>query len=77
MSSLSELRKRISEQQAIKARGEVRRDQAQDDLDTARAALKEEFGVETPEQAKERIQALTEARDAAIAAAEGQLKESE
>jgi hypothetical protein len=74
MTTLDDLKKQISAAQARKARAEILRDQAQTDLDTARAQLKEEFGISTPAEAKELIGSLTQQRDDAISAAQDQLE---
>lgn len=77
MTTLPELRTQISAAQAKKAKAEVIVEQAQADLDASRARLRAEFGVSTPAEAKDMIQALTKQRDDAIEAAEAQLKEAQ
>jgi hypothetical protein len=77
MTSLTELKQKISHAQAAKARAEVMRDQVETELGATRARLKEDFGVETPDEARRIIGELTAQRDAAIERAMAKLEESE
>lgn len=77
MTSLTELKQKISAAQAAKARAEVMRDQVEGELTSTRARLQEEFGVETPDEARRVIAELTEARDTAITKAMTALEAAE
>lgn len=56
---LRELRTKISTIQSRRARAEVSRDNAKDALGAARQVLKEEFGVVTPQDAKDTLSKLS------------------
>lgn len=63
---LRDLRTRISTIQSRRARAEVSRDNAKDALTAARRALKEEFGVVTPQDAKDTLARLSAALEEAL-----------
>lgn len=76
MTTLDELRKQMSAAQARKARAEVLQSQADADLAATRQKLKDEFGVTTPDEAREMLEILQRDLDEQVAKVEKALKES-
>lgn len=73
---IRELRTAISTVQGKKARAAVELDNAKDRLAEARRVLKSEFGVETTEDAKEKLEALRAELDDAVSGIESLLQEA-
>lgn len=73
---LRELRTAISQAQGRKARAQVELDNAEARVEEASKTLKEDFGVETKEQAREKLTELQAELDAAVAEVEAALEEA-
>lgn len=73
---LREIRTTISQVQSKKARAAVELDNAKERLKVAQATLKDEFGVETTEEARAKLTELQAELDAAVAEVELALQEA-
>lgn len=73
---LREIRTRISQVQSQKARATVEHENAVARRDAAKKTLKEEFGVETTEDAKRVLAELQTELNDAVAAVESKLSEA-
>lgn len=73
---IRELRTAISTVQGKKARAAVELDNAKDRLAEARKVLKDEFGVSTTEDAKEKLEALRAELADAVSGIESLLQEA-
>jgi len=69
------LQTRLAEAQRASARAEGARDNAQAVLNTARAQMKEQFGVDNPEQAEELLERLREELSRLVSAISARLDE--
>ncbi len=74
---IREIRTSISQAQARTTRAQVERDAAQDRLDEAKRTLKEEFGVESTDDARAQLSALQKQLQDEIALAEEKLAEAD
>lgn len=73
---LRELRTSISQAQGKKLHAQVQLDNAKGNMEEARSRLKNEFGVETTDEARAKLIELQSELDAAMAEVEAALQES-
>lgn len=73
---LREIRTTISQVQSKKARAAVELDNAKERLKTAQSTLKDEFGVETTDEARAKLTELQSELDKAVAEVESALAEA-
>lgn len=73
---LREIRTTISQVQGKKARAQVELDNANERLETARTTLKEDFGVETTDEARTKLTDLQAELESVVAEVERALEES-
>jgi uncharacterized protein YllA (UPF0747 family) len=73
---LAGIKTRISQQTALQARAQLRKERAQEDLEKARTKLREDFGVSTGDEIRAKKAELEATLETALAEAERLLEES-